>query len=165
MQDVTVIKQNPQEVETWRYNGRVIQYLRQGVLIEARFNRDDLPFFGETLRRNDRFLEVFLTSQWFNIFEIRDREDDRLKLWYCNVTRPAQIKDDTVIYVDLALDLAVFPDRRKIVLDEDEFALLDITDEERRRARTALNELQTVFAHPEEFNLVAWALGAEKGAD
>ena len=43
---------------------------------------------------------------------------------------------------DLALDLVVYPDGRSRVLDEDEFAALPLSAEERSRARRALEELQ-----------------------
>lgn len=158
MREIIVIKQNIQEVETWRYSGQVLHDLSNGVLLEARFNRDNLPFLGEELRRNDRFIELFLTNQWFNIFEIHDRDDDHLKLWYCNVARPAQLKNSSVSYVDLALDLAVFPDGRRLILDEDEFSALEITPEERQIAYQAMDNLKEIFSNPQTFNLENWAL-------
>ena len=48
-------------------------------------------------------------------------------------------------YIDLSLDLLVFPDGRQVVLDEDEFAELEIEDEVRNQARLALQELQAIF--------------------
>ncbi|MBI3362586.1 MAG: DUF402 domain-containing protein, partial [Chloroflexi bacterium] len=68
--------------------------------------------------------------------------DDRLKGWYCNVTRPAVITDGSVRAVDLALDVFVYPDGRMLVLDEDEFVGLSLTKYEQRAARMALDELK-----------------------
>lgn len=99
------------------------------------------------LKNNDRFVEIFYTDRWYNIFEMHDRDDDRVKGWYCNVGRPAVLEaDDRLSYVDLTLDLWVAPDGTQTVLDEDEFAALDLDAETRQQARAALEELQKLFA-------------------
>jgi len=49
-QNVLVIKLNTRREETWRYEGRIVARGESGVLIEAFFNRDDLPFHGITLQ-------------------------------------------------------------------------------------------------------------------
>ena len=59
---VTVIKQNPQGQETWRYSGQVLEHTATYLLLEARFNRDDTPFHGILLARGDRFVETFYKS-------------------------------------------------------------------------------------------------------
>jgi len=111
------------------------------LLVEAFFNRDDLPFHGITLRENDRFLERYYTNRWYNIFEIHDRDDGRLIVRYCNVTTPAELEPGLISYVDLALDLLVYPDGAYLVLDEDEFEVLDLDPLCQLKARQALNAL------------------------
>ena len=143
---IIVIKLNPQGEETWRYGGEVTERRENFVKLEAFFNRDDMPFMDTTLKRNDRFVETFYSDRWYNVFEIYDRDDGKLKGWYCNVTRPAQFADRRVSYEDLALDLWIAPNGKQTVLDEDEFAALDIEDETKARARQALDELKAVFA-------------------
>ena len=158
-ESVVVIKLNPKRLEVWRYPGKVL-WRRQGVvLVEAHFNRDDMDFHGILFERGDRFLELYYTDCWYNINELHDRGDDRLKGWYCNVCFPAEISDGRVAYVDLALDLLVFPDGSQIVLDEDEFEELDIDDSTRCRAWAALAELKQVFQPPVTMRLAdlsAW---------
>ena len=71
-------------------------------------------------------------------------EAGELKGWYCNVTKPARVDGDELTFVDLALDLWVWPDSRYLVLDEDEFAELEAstyTAEDAALARAALAEL------------------------
>jgi predicted RNA-binding protein associated with RNAse of E/G family len=143
---ITVIKQNPAGEETWRYEGRVLEHRENSLRLEAFFNRDDMPFHGLLLKRGDRFVETFFSDRWYNIFEIFDRDSSERKGWYCNVTRPAEIDRQKISYVDLALDLLVFADKRQLVLDEDEFAALEISPEEALTARQALRELQALFA-------------------
>jgi hypothetical protein len=145
---VVVIKLDPQQREVWRYSGQVLRRWPEAVLLEARFNRDDMDFHGIPFKRGDRFLELYYTGRWYNIDELHDRDDDRLKGWYCNVCLPAEVSDGRVSYVDLALDLLVFPDGRQLVLDEDEFAALDLDENTRSQALAALAELQQVFKPP-----------------
>jgi protein associated with RNAse G/E len=113
--------------------------------LEAEFNRDDTPFHGITLRRGDRFIETFYADRWYNVFEMHDRDNDRLKGWYCNIGRPAEIGESSVSYIDLALDLLVYPDGRQLVLDEDEFASAGLSARVQQQARQALRELQDSF--------------------
>lgn len=146
--DVVVIKLNLAQQETWRYSGRVLRRSEHEVVLEALFNRDDTDFHDILLKNGDRFVEVYYTDRWYNIFEIYDRDDDRLKGWYCNVSLPAQVSDQEIHYVDLALDLLVYPDGRQLVLDEDEFDQLSLDQPTRQQARAALRALQTLFQPP-----------------
>jgi protein associated with RNAse G/E len=140
-EQIIVIKMNTQGEETWRYTGRILSREKNTRLIEAYFNRTDLLFHGITLRENDRFLERYYDNRWYNIFEIHDRDDDRIKAWYCNVTRPAEFNLAQIAYVDLALDVLVYPDGKYLVLDEDEFKKLDLDQSTEISARHALNTL------------------------
>ena len=153
--NVIVIKQNTEGVETWRYDGRILKQSPDMVLLEAFFNRSDLTFHNILLKQHDRFLELYFSNRWYNIFEIYDRDNGQLKGWYCNVTHPAEVRDGYISYVDLALDLLVYPDGRQLVLDEDEFDVLEISEEQKKQALHALEELKSVFrAHKGNFNLL-----------
>lgn len=145
MKNVLVLKCDLDGDETWRYEGHVLAEEAGRILLEARFNRADLPFHGIVLRENDRFIELYFSDRWYNIFEVHDRDDDRIKCWYCNICKPAVFADGLISYVDLALDLLVYPDGRMLVLDEDEFAALKLGNALREKAREALGDLQQVF--------------------
>jgi len=148
---ITVIKLNPQNQETWRYQGSVLVNQGNIIIIEAYFDREDREFHGLFLGKGDRFVELYFRDEWFNIFEIHDRLDDCLKGWYCNVTRPAEFDGDVIRYIDLALDLLVFPDGRQLVLDENEFDELIIEQDIRQAARMSLRKLQQIFSEPGKF--------------
>jgi len=154
-QNVIVIKLNTRREETWRYEGRIVTRDESGALIEAFFNRDDLPFHGIILQSNDRFLERYFKDRWYNIFEIHDRTDDRIKGWYCNITKPAEITPGKVAYVDLALDLLVYPNGDYLILDEEEFQQLGLNDGERENAERALEDLIQCVIEDKLPNLVA----------
>lgn len=142
---VTVIKLNDQGQETWRYQGKLLSQDASSITLEAFFDREDLDLHGMRLCKGDRFVETYYSERWYNIFEIHARDDDRLRGWYCNIARPAQISDGIISYVDLSLDLLVFADGRQVVLDEDEFAATNPSPELYNQAYQALQELQTRF--------------------
>lgn len=145
MNNIIVIKQNIHEIETWRYMAKRIRRGDNYILLEARYNREDSIFLGINLKKNDRFKEVFFDDSWFNIFEIHDRDDDRLKGWYCDICKPAKISEVEVTYVDLAIDLFVFPDGKFEVMDEKEFNSLDIDEDTRMQAKKSLDYLSKNF--------------------
>jgi protein associated with RNAse G/E len=131
---IIVVKMNPHREEVWRYEGRILNRSPHRLLIEAFFNKDEVSFQGITLRRRDRSIECFYNDRWYNILEIHDQEDDRLKFWYCNVTLPAEFSPGRIAYVDLALDVIVFPDGEYRILDEDEFEDLMLDIETKQQA-------------------------------
>jgi predicted RNA-binding protein associated with RNAse of E/G family len=146
--EVTIIKRDIQGEERWRYSGVIRERHPNRVVLEAHFNRPDTVYHGVPYKQGDRFVETFYTDRWYNIMQMFDRDDGSLKGWYCNITLPTVLTDTTVEYTDLALDLFVYPDGRQLVLDEDEFAALALTSEQRLKARAALVELQRIFAAP-----------------
>ena len=140
-----VLKKNLADEVTWQYEGVVLSREENAVTLEALFNRDDMPFMDIVLKRNDRFVETFYSDRWYNIFEIYDRDDNRFKGWYCNISKPAIIEDDFISYVDLALDLWVAADGRQTVLDEYELEELNLDEELKQQAYDGMKELQELF--------------------
>lgn len=141
-----VLKKNPAGEVVWAYEGQVLQRGENFVVLEALFDRNDLPFQGTVLKRGDRFVETFYGDKWYNIFEIYDCGDGTLKGWYCNVCQPAVLEADSVSYIDLALDLWVAPDGRQVVLDEDELEALNLDGELKQKAYAGLRELRERFS-------------------
>ena len=140
-----VLKKNLAEEVTWQYDGVILNRAENAITLEALFNRDDMPFMDIVLKRDDRFVETFYSDRWYNIFEIYDRDDGKLKGFYCNIGKPAVIETDFVSYVDLALDLWVSVDGRQTVLDEDELEELNLTDDLKEKVYAGLKELQETF--------------------
>jgi uncharacterized protein len=145
MSEIIVLKLNLQRQETWRYTGKVISEDDEKVILQAIFNREDIPFHGILLKTGDRFVETFYFDRWFNIFEIHDRDSDQLKGWYCNIGYPAKKEGQVLSYVDLALDLLVFPDGKQLILDEDEFNELLLPSDIKKQALKSLEEVQSLL--------------------
>jgi len=145
MSAIKVMKKNLAGEVTYQYEGQVLRHESNLVILEAFFNRPDLPFMDIVLKHGDRFVETFYTDRWYNVFEIYDRDDGKIKGWYCNIGKPAVLEDGAVSYVDLGLDLWVAANGEKRVLDEDEFEKLGLDSKTHKKALAALTELQKAF--------------------
>jgi len=148
-----IIKNDHLGNSVWEYDGKVIEQTATAFLLEANFNRSDLMFNGIFLREGDRFLELYPIGKWFNIYEIHDKDNDEIKGWYCNISRPARYGAEKISYDDLALDLLVYPDREMLVLDEDEFKSLSLDQTEILNATKGLEQLKEIFSRSEAFRM------------
>ena len=64
---IKVLKRNLKDEIAWQYEGQVLRREPNVVVLEAFFNRPDMPFMDVTLKANDRFVETFYTDRWYNI--------------------------------------------------------------------------------------------------
>ncbi len=142
---IQVQKKNPAGEVTYEYEGVLLQQDEHSIVLQALFDRDDMPFLDVVFKTGDRFVEYYYTDRWYNIFAVHDREDDRVKGWYCNIGKPAVFEDSTVSYIDLALDLWVSTSGKQTVLDQDEFDALELSEELRTGALHGLEELKELF--------------------
>ncbi|MCB9453769.1 MAG: DUF402 domain-containing protein [Anaerolineaceae bacterium] len=126
----------------FEYDGDVIEGGSYWVCLRAVFQRPDVDLGFVTFRSGDVFIEWFYTDRWYNIFQVQDGESARIKGWYCNITRPAELSDNLVRADDLALDVFVRPNGQVILLDEDEFNTLHLSTEERMAALRAVEMIR-----------------------
>ena len=138
----TIIKRDHQGGFVWQYEGEVVGRGANFICIQARFNRDKADIGVMVFRRDDLMTEWFYTDRWYNVFKVQDASGERLKGYYCNITRPAEITDETIAADDLALDVFVSPEGEITLLDEDEFAELPLNADERHAARDAVEEIR-----------------------
>ena len=143
---ITVHKLDETGREVWRYHGIVLDRTNTSLTLEAHFDREDVDFHGMLLQHGDRSVETYYSDRWYNVFAIYDVDDDHHKGWYCNITRPARIEAKHMYAEDLALDLIITSDGEQIVVDEEEFAMLEISPEERQQALKTLGHLQAMAA-------------------
>jgi protein associated with RNAse G/E len=130
---------------TYEYEGTLLSQDEHSIVLEALFDRADMPFMDVVFKTGDRFVEYYYTDRWYNIFAVYDRDDGRLKGWYCNVGKPAVFEAGVVSYVDLALDLWVSTTGQQTVLDEDEFEALELDEALRDGALKGLDGLKQLF--------------------
>lgn len=146
MSAITIIKCDAQGREALRYSGEAVARGATWICVRAPFTFSDRDLGYIHLRRGDLFIEWFYADRWYNIFRVEDGASGQLKGWYCNLTRPARIEDDVVCADDLALDFFVGPDFTALLLDEEEYAALDLAAEERASVAAALDELRALVS-------------------
>ena len=129
----------------YEYEGDELHRDENSITLEALFTRADMPFMNVIFKRGDRFVEHYYSDRWYNIFAIFDRDDGKIKGWYCNIGKPAVFEEDVISYVDLALDLWVSVNGEQFVLDEDEFEELGLNPELRSGALNGLEDLKHLF--------------------
>jgi uncharacterized protein len=142
---VKVQKKNLEGEVTYEYEGVLQNRDENSITLEALFDREDMPFMDVVLKKGDRFVEYYYTDRWYNIFAVYDRDDGKLKGWYCNIGKPVVIENGTVSYIDLALDLWVSTSGEQTVLDQDEFEKLNLKEELKMGALNGLDELKLLF--------------------
>jgi len=127
------------------YPGEVLQRTDDVLVLRTTWTRPPLDLGYVILETGGLWTERFFPGRWYNIFEIHS-SDGRLQGWYCNIARPPRITAKEVAAEDLALDLWVATDGATQVLDEDEFAALPISPQEREAALNALAELRAMVS-------------------
>lgn len=142
---IKVQKKNPAGEVTYEYEGILLSREDHTIVLEALFDRADLPFMDVVFKTGDRFVEYYYTERWYNVFAVHDRDDGKVKGWYCNISKPAVFEDGIVSYIDLALDLWVSTSGEQTVLDEDEFESLELDEETRAGALRGLDGLKQIF--------------------
>jgi protein associated with RNAse G/E len=130
--------------KSYRWVGREIHRDDEHLFFTAVFERDGRDLGYVRFEKGDVFYEWYYFDRWYNVFQVYSAAGN-LKGWYCNVTAPAIVADGELTFVDLALDLWVWPDMRYLVLDEDELdalvAVSALTPEQVTGARASLAEL------------------------
>ncbi len=142
----TVIKRDAWGRAVLSYQGVLQERAADFICIDATFAFSDRDLGYVQLRRGDRFREWFFRERYFNIFRVGDAETNALKGWYCNITRPPVIEARQVAADDLCLDLFVYPDGRALLLDEAEFAALNLPKAEADQAWRAVADVRRLVA-------------------
>jgi hypothetical protein len=142
MSAFTVIKRDAFGNDVFSYQGVLVDRKDAFICIDAAFAIDDRDLGYIQLRRGDRFREWFYADRWYNIFRVQDVATLSLKGWYCNITRPAIISARQVAADDLGLDVFVYPDGRTLLLDEADFARLQLPMHEQSKVWQAVESIK-----------------------
>lgn len=140
-------------IDVFKYDGRphmrwpMNLIRRDGPLITARGEHGRVVDHFTRCRQipiGNRSVEYYWTDRMYTVAaEILPRGE--LRRYYCNIILPPVFEEERVTWVDMDLDLWVYPDRSWSVVDEDEFEAhsrsMGYPDEVQERCRQALQEL------------------------
>ena len=91
-----------------------------GILLEGYFDTEaSHPDLG-VIAKGTRSVEAFPIDQWFNCFAFYEPSGE-FRNYYLNVSMPPMVGYRVINYVDLDIDVIVWPDGRIEVLDLEEF--------------------------------------------
>lgn len=92
--------------------------------------------------------EYYWLDRWYNIFAFYE-PDGTFRNYYCNVCVPPVYDSNVLDYVDLEIDIVVWPDWTFSILDEDEYesnaAIYGYSEAVRANAAAALEQLQEMI--------------------
>ncbi len=128
-----------------RYPAAVVVDTGDRITVRAPWAADGVRDFGFVrFEPGDVFTEHFWRTRWYAVKEVRTGEGV-LKGWYCDVTRPAVVRDGEIHVEDLDLDLWVSADGSSVLrLDEDEFAASGLAERDPQAAAEAVRALDAL---------------------
>jgi len=136
-----IIKYHAGSEKIYTWSGKLLSETPVSRRVNAWFNGNPGYVGKVLLEPGDRFVETYFTDRWYNFFQIYAGQSDVMKCYYFNLSRPAVFYEDRIEWEDLALDLVVFPDGQKELLDQDEFARLNIDEKSRQICWQTLTDL------------------------
>jgi protein associated with RNAse G/E len=78
----------------------------------------DHPDLGR-IEKGTLSYEYYWLDRWYNIFRFHTAGE--LRNYYCNISMPPSFADDVLDYIDLDIDIVVWPDFEHTVLDRDDY--------------------------------------------
>lgn len=155
MGEFVVQKRDYKGVFLLEYPAEVVERGSTWLCVRAVFAYEKADLGFTTFLRGDLFTEWFYSDRWYNVFQVNSGTEGALRGWYCNITRPALITADSVSADDLALDVFVMPDGTVHILDEDEFASLNLSAVEQAHAQQAVAAIrQAVIERRPPFDII-----------
>jgi predicted RNA-binding protein associated with RNAse of E/G family len=125
------------------WTGEVLEQSEGEIVVLALWTTRQKPMLlGYTVfEHGDSFVEHYYWGKWYSIWEVRSHRNGRVKGWYCTICRPIEVEDDQLRFVDMELDVYVYPDGRFVILDEDELLASGLPESEQDAARAGLAEV------------------------
>ncbi len=143
-QEVTINSRKYDQSIRRSWTARLVETKGALLIFAGLFDRDvDHPDLG-LINSGTVSWEYYWLDRWYSIFRFHD-PDGRLRNYYCNINMPPVFTGIALEYVDLDIDVVVWPDLSYKVLDLDEFeanaAIFEYPEKVQSRASAALDEV------------------------
>lgn len=103
---------------TWK--AAIVRKSETLIIAVGRFDRDVSHQDLGKIKKGTVSFEHFWLDRWYNVFRFHE-PDGTLRNYYCNIAMPAVLNGGELAFVDLDIDVVVWPGGRYEVLDRDDF--------------------------------------------
>ena len=103
-----------------QWTAGVVSQTEELTIAVGRFEFDVVHSDLGLIHKGTVSFEHFWPNRWYNIFRFHE-PDGSLRNYYCNIAIPFTFDDATLEFIDLDIDVVVWPDGRVEVLDRDDF--------------------------------------------
>jgi protein associated with RNAse G/E len=118
--EVTVISRSYDRTVRRTWKARLLRYSPPLIELVGEFDREvEHPDLG-LIARGTVSHEYFWLDRWYNVFRFYE-PGGTARNYYCNIAVPAIFESSVLEYVDLEIDVVVWPDGRVLVLDREDF--------------------------------------------
>ncbi len=121
---MTVVKLNWRGEPVYSWQGEVYAHEAGHVMLRAVWRGPGTAHVAEgvVFAPGDIFYEHYYEGKPYGLWQALTPDEKALKCWYCNISTPAEMRDDTITFRDLLLDVLLYPNGRREVLDRDDLA-------------------------------------------
>ncbi len=145
---VTVISRKYELKPRKNWQCRLVESTDRLLVLEGEFEMDVEHAGLGSIARGTVSREYYWLDRWYNIFRFSE-PDGKFRNFYCNIAMPPTFEDGVLDYVDLDIDVIVWPDGQVETLDEDDFAAnserFNYPESVRTNARSALADLRRLI--------------------
>ncbi len=102
------------------WNARVIEEDKSSIILYGEFEEEIRHQHLGVIKPGTKSYEYYWFERWYSIFRFHE-PDGSLRNFYCNVNQPPVFENNILDYVDLDIDVIVWKDKQRQILDIDEF--------------------------------------------
>lgn len=102
------------------WNAQLIEWNTSLLILVGEFENEVRHKHLGVIRRKTLSYEYYWFDRWFSVFRFHE-PDGNLRNFYCNINQPPVFENNTLDYIDLDIDVIVWNDYRREILDVDEF--------------------------------------------
>ena len=143
-QDITVISRAYDLTIRRSWKAKPVTEQPPFIELVGEFDRDVEHSDLGLIKRGTISYEYYWLDRWYNVFRFHEPGGE-LRNYYCNINLPPKFEYGVLDYVDLDIDVLIWPDGRREVLDRDDFELnastFGYSSELRRGVEKALEAL------------------------
>ncbi len=102
------------------WNTKLIEQNASLLILFGEFKNEIIHKHLGVIRRGTLSYEYYWFDRWYSVFRFLE-PDGSLRNFYCNINKPPIFENNILNYIDLDIDVIVWNDYQREILDVDEF--------------------------------------------